>query len=114
MTTAKLTAYIQGMESGQFNTTAQKIYNRIKQGAQTLETLQVYLGAKHHNSFSGRLSDLLDAGLIKEIKGSRYSIFKVVTDRTEQNNLRMARHVEKYEQWKKKGEEMGWFREYFK
>ncbi len=106
MTKAKITAYVQGIESGKFNNKKQEIYNILKNKHCTLHDL--VLKGYPEKTASARISDLMDLGLVKAV-GSELSFFSIVTDKKEQDKLRYARQEEKYQQWLKKGEENCWF-----
>ena len=105
MTQAKKQAYIEGIESNRFKNDAQKIYNLIKENPLNLKDLS-YLLNKSFNRFSGRITDLLDAGLIKEIPCGQYSIFKVA-DPIEQERLQKLRLDAKIQKWVKCGKDLG-------
>ena len=105
MTQAKTKAYIEGIESNRFKNDAQKIYNLIKERPMNLKELSFHLN-KSFNRFSGRITDLLDAGLIKEIPSGQYSIF-VATDSIERKRLQKERLTAKIQKWVKCGEELG-------
>jgi predicted HTH transcriptional regulator len=76
-TQAKQEAFIQGIENGTFQGDAATIYKLIEQNhVMTLPEISVILD-KSLNQFSGRISELLDAGLIKEMKGEKYSLFRI-------------------------------------
>ena len=109
MTTAKQTAFLKGIESGKFNTDKAKIYKILLNEPMTLERL-VLKGWKHQTA-SARISDLMDLGLVKAY-GVDNSFFKVVTDPNEQKTLMQSRYEEKYNQWARKGESMGFMRRY--
>lgn len=56
-------------------------------------------------TLSARFSELLDFGMIKEV---REGIFSYVEDEDERKILRNKRDDEKFEKWEKKGYEEGW------
>jgi hypothetical protein len=105
MTQAKKQAYIEGIETNRFKNDAQKIYNLIKEKPMDLIDLS-YLLNKSFNRFSGRITDLLDAGLIKEIPCGRYSAFKA-SEPIERERLQRERLRAKIDKWVKCGEELG-------
>jgi len=106
---AKTKAFLEGITSGKFNNDRAKIYQRIKCGVQTIETLRAYLGKRHHNQLSGRISELLDMGVIREINGGRFSIYSVVTDIKEIEQRAKDRETERFMKWVKVGNERGYF-----
>ena len=108
MSTAQKEAFIQGMESGKFNTDKAKVYRLLTIEAQTLEQLRIKLNKKGLNELSGRVTDLLDMGLIRETSRGRYTKYKVVTDELKQSMLANQRQYEKALRWKKQGEERGY------
>lgn len=105
----KLQAYISIIESGQRINDKIRIIERLRLGAQNLDTLTIACGKKHHNQISGRLSELNDEGVIKCIHNpiARFSIYELVTDEQEAEIIRQARYQEKYLAWLKKGREEG-------
>jgi len=106
MTLAKRQAYIDGITNGSFKTNAQKIYNLIKiQPNITTEFIYGYFG-KQKNELSGRITDLLDAGLIKEVSTEKYTFLKI-SDTHEVNSLHRKRMELKIRKWVKCGEELG-------
>jgi hypothetical protein len=56
-------------------------------------------------TLSARFSELLDFGMIKEVKEGIYTYVEDVKEREE---LQRKRDDEKYEKWEKKGYEEGW------
>lgn len=109
MTNAKQTAFLKGIQSGNFNTQKAKIYKILINEPKTLQGL-VLLGFAEKTS-SARISDLMDLGLVRAY-GQDNSFFKVVTDPTEQRLLMQSRKENTYQNWVKKGENMGFFERY--
>ena len=109
MTKAKTEAFIQGITDGTFQGDAATIYNLIQdKHVMTLPEISVILG-KSLNQFSGRISELLDAGLIKEMKGEKYSLFRITEGDQERYECAKMRHDEKIEKLRKKADELGYF-----
>ena len=109
MTQAKQEAFIQGITDGTFQGDAATIYNLIQyKHVMTLPEISVILD-KSLNQFSGRISELLDAGLIKEIKGDKYSLFRITQSDQERYECAKMRHDEKIEKLRKKADELGYF-----
>ena len=108
MSTSQNNAFIQGIESGKFNTDKARVYQLLNIESQTLEQLRVKLNKKGLNEISGRVTDLLDMGLIRETSRGRYTKYEVVTDELKQFMLANQRHYEKALKWKKQGEERGY------
>ena len=109
MTQAKQEAWIQGIEDGTFQGDAAKIYNMIKDNhVMTLPEISLAMD-KRFNQFSGRISELLDAGLIKEMKGDKYSLFRITQSDQEKYELAKIRKAEKIEKLRKKADELGYF-----
>ena len=109
MTKAKTEAFIQGIADGTFQGDAATIYNLIRdKHVMTLPEISVILG-KSLNQFSGRISELLDAGLIKEMKGEKYSLFRITQSEQERYECAKIRHNEKIEKLRKKADELGYF-----
>ena len=108
-TQAKQEAFIQGIENGKFKGDAATIYKLIEQNhVLTLPEISVMLD-KSLNQFSGRISELLDAGLIKEIKGEKYSLFRITQSDQERYECSKMRYNEKIEKLRKKADELGYF-----
>jgi hypothetical protein len=109
MTTAKTNAFINGVESGKFQTDKAKIYRLLQEQPLTLDML-VLKGFKKETA-SARVSDLMDLGLVKA-NGENVSFFQVVTDKEEQQRLIDCRNHANYLNWVKKGKELGYFKKY--
>jgi predicted HTH transcriptional regulator len=108
-TESKKQAFIQGIENGTFQGDAATIYKLIEQNhVMTLPEISVILD-KSLNQFSGRISELLDAGLIKEMKGEKYSLFRITTSEQEKYDCKKMRQNEKIEKLRKKADELGYF-----
>jgi DNA-binding transcriptional regulator GbsR (MarR family) len=108
-TQAKQEAFIQGIENGTFQGDAATIYKLIEQNhVLTLPEISVMLD-KSLNQFSGRISELLDAGLIKEMKGDKYSLFRVTQNEQEKYECSKMRHNEKIEKLRNKADSLGYF-----
>ena len=108
MSTAQKEAFIQGMESGKFNTDKARVYRLLTIEAQTLEQLRVKLNKKGLNELSGRVTDLLDMGLIRETSRGKYTKYEVVTDELKQSMLSTQRKYEKALKWQKQGQQNGY------
>ena len=109
MTRAKQEAFIQGITDGTFQGDAATIYNLIQdKHVMTLPEISVILD-KSLNQFSGRISELLDAGLIKEMKGEKYSLFRITQSDQKRYECAKMRHDEKIEKLRKKADELGYF-----
>lgn len=109
MTRAKQQAWTQGIKDGTFQGDAATIYNLIQdKHVMTLPEISVILD-KSLNQFSGRISELLDAGLIKELKGEKYSLFRITQSDQERYECAKIRHDEKIEKLRKKADELGYF-----
>lgn len=106
MTTAKRNAFISGIESGKFNTDKAKIFNLLREKPMKLEQLIAY--GFPEKVASARISDLMDLGLVSA-NGDDKSIFFVVTDQKQQEMLMQFRQNKAFVNWRKKGEENGWF-----
>ena len=109
MSTAQKDAFIQGIESGKFNTDKARVYQLLTIESQTLEQLRVKLNKKGLNELSGRVTDLLDMGLIRETSRGRYTKYEIVTDELKQSMLAFERQGKKALNWIKQGQEKGYF-----
>ena len=108
-TQAQQKAWTQGIENGTFQGDAAKIYNMIKDNhVMTLPEISFAIDKKF-NQFSGRISELLDAGLIKEMKGDKYSLFRVTQNEQEKYECSKMRHNEKIEKLRNKADSLGYF-----
>ena len=102
-------AFLKGIENGQFNSDKARIYHMISIEPQTLESLEIKLDKKGKNTFSGRITELLDRGLIKELDTHvKYTYYTIVTDVNEQSILAFERKGEKALKWIKQGQEKGY------
>lgn len=96
MTKSSLEAYVKGIENGTIQNAKADVYRYIKKHANTL-IIDLYnnMGISEH-TISARVSDLLDAGLIKVIGESKgYSILSVVSDENEMRVLSTQRANER-------------------
>ena len=108
-TESKKQAFIQGIQDGTFQGDAATIYNLIQDNhVMRLPEISVILD-KSLNQFSGRISELLDAGLIKEMKGDKYSLFRITQSDQERYECAKMRYNEKIEKLRKKADELGYF-----
>jgi len=108
MSVAQNNAFIQGIESGKFKTDKARVYRLLTIESQTLEQLRVKLNKKGLNELSGRVTDLLDMGLIRETSRGRYTKYEVVTDELKQSMLSTQRKYEKALKWQKQGQQNGY------
>ena len=109
-TQAQQKAWTQGIENGTFQGDAATIYKLIEQNhVMTLPEISFAILDKSFNQFSGRISELLDAGLIKEMKGEKYSLFRITQSEQEKYECAKMRHNEKIEKLRKKADELGYF-----
>lgn len=108
MSTAQKEALIQGIESGKFNTDIARVYKLLTIESQTLEQLTIKLNKKGLNELSGRVTDLLDMGLIRETSRGRYTKYEIVTDELKQSILAFERKGEKALKWIKQGQDKGY------
>ena len=83
-----------------------ELLNLIKSGDKTFIQCENLLPHFRPGTLSARFSELLDFGMIKEIKEGIYSY---VEDETEQKELLIKRQRDKRNKWEKKGYEEGWF-----
>lgn len=109
MTHAKEKAFVEGIENGTFQGDASTIYKLIEQNhIMTLPEISLAMD-KQFNRFSGRISELLDAGLIKELKGDKYSLFRITLGEQEKYECAKMRKEEKIEKLRKKADKLGYF-----
>jgi len=108
MSTAQKEALIQGIESGKFNTDIARVYKLLTIESQTLEQLTIKLNKKGLNELSGRVTDLLDMGLIRETSRGRYTKYEIVTDELKQSIIAFERKGEKALKWIKQGQDKGY------
>ena len=108
MSTAQKEALIQGIESGKFNTDIARVYKLLTIESQTLEQLTIKLNKKGLNELSGRVTDLLDMGLIRETSRGRYTKYEIVTDELKKSILAFERKGEKALKWIKQGQDKGY------
>lgn len=72
----------------------------------TLYEVEALLPHFRPGTLSARWSELLDFGMIKEV---REGIYSYVEDETEQKELLLKRQKQKRDKWEKLGYEEGWF-----
>jgi len=114
MTRAKREAFLRGVKKGIFQNNIGKVYTSIKKtGISTLPQIQKELGISF-NRFSGRITDLLDMGVIKEIRTNKYSMFKIVYSPELQQELADKREYERYVKWLKLGHKKGYIQKHLK
>jgi hypothetical protein len=76
----KTKAFIEGCQSGRFNTTKAQIYALIRQNAKTLSQLKIILNKPNKGDFSSRLNELKLMGLIYEINGGNETIYALTPE----------------------------------
>ena len=109
MTRAQLQAFIDGCESGSIATKRAAVYNLTRRARFSLDALQTYLPNMRMATISGRVSELLDMGLLREWKAG---VFEPVVDVEEAVRLSEERSRAKYEKWVKLGQREGYFERY--
>lgn len=119
MTQAQRQAFIDQCETGKRSTRRHQVYKVILESNHiSLNGIHRALGDVQMATVSGRVSELLDMGLIKEWKSPivinhhRQSAFKPVHDPEEQQQLSHERTRERYEKWVKLGHTAGFFDRY--
>ena len=100
-------AFIEGVESGKFNHVKAQIYKLISIEPQTIPTLLVRLNKKHPNQISGRVTELLDMGLIVELPNGRHTKYLTVDKGFYQFNAELRRK-ERANAWLKQGKAKGY------
>ena len=108
MTQSSRNAFLQGMESGKFQSEKVQIYRFILGGAQTLTTLKIALRKSNKGDFSSRLNDLQAMGLIKAIDAKNGTIYAPVSE-TEWDYYAKKHAQKKAENWLKQGLNNGYF-----
>jgi hypothetical protein len=112
MTKASREAFLRGIKNGNITTDRQRVYLYIKRyGQSNMPTLEKYL-SKSFNEFSGRLTELANMGLIKEIKTNRYTIYRIVSDEKEQERLAEEREYQRFLKWIKLGHRNDYFQKH--
>ena len=97
-------AFLEGIANGHFNSDKARIYHLISIEPQTLQSLEIKLDKKGKNTFSGRITELLDSGLIKELDTHvKYTYYTIVTDVNEQSIRAVSRRNEKADNWLEQG-----------
>jgi len=108
MTSKSKEAFLKLYESGKLNSDRLRIYHLIKIQPQTLRSLQLKLN-KPRDSFSSRLSELADMGLIKEFGSvGAYTKYRAVECPHVQEILAKERKEKKAEEWLKSGKKLGY------
>jgi hypothetical protein len=102
-------AFIDGVESGKFNHVKAQIYKLISIEPQTIPTLLIRLNKKHPNQISGRITELLDDGLIRETpSNNQYSRYTIVVTEVAQSNYSIFRNKQRADAWLKQGHAKGY------
>lgn len=108
MTNKSKEAFLKLYESGKLNSDRLRIYHLIKIKPQTLRSLQLKLN-KPRDSFSSRLSELADMGLIEEFGSvGAYTRYRTVDCPHTQEILIKERKEKKAEEWLKSGKKLGY------
>lgn len=107
MTTNQFNHYIETISSGKDMTQRHQVLHRIHAGCRTLVDIQASIYNIKMSSVSGRVSELLDAGMIEEDKPGN---FKPVISSERAVMLSKARSDARYRKWLKQGEENGYFK----
>lgn len=118
MTEAQRDSFIRENQLGKFSTHRHQIYNimRSLEGKGiSINGLRDRMPFTKQSTIAGRVSELMDMGLVKESYNpgnNRQSLFHVVTDKDEQNQLMLNRSEARYKKWRKLGEELLFFKRY--
>ena len=105
---AKLKAHLNNIRNGVYNNNRLKVYRAIDNGHCNIDKLSKHLGMGFHK-ISGRITELLDMGLIRCNKVSgKYSLYTTVTDKEDQIKLRKQRYEAKKQAYLAKGEREGY------
>ena len=109
MTKAKRDAFLEGINSGKFNSIRARIYRRFDDSNSLTITDFEAMGIPHKTA-SGRISELLNMGLICESGFTErgQSKFIKVLDEAKQDELIEERGLDRYKRWYKVGKENGW------
>lgn len=118
MTEAQRDSFIRENQLGKFSTHRHQIYNimRSLEGKGiSINGLRDRMPFTKQSTIAGRVSELMDMGLVKESYNpgnNRQSLFHVVTDKDEQNQLMLNRSEARYKKWRNLGEELFFFKRY--
>jgi len=119
MTNAQRQAFIHECETGNRFNKRQLVYKAVCQlPCSSLEGLLQLLNAQGHkmkmSTLSGRVSELLDMGVIEEtgLSVGNVSFFKPVDCPSYQQHLFEQRSKQRYEKWVKQGKQNGYFERY--
>ena len=97
-------AFLEGIANGHFNSDKARIYHLISIEPQTLESLEIKLDKKGKNTFSGRITELLDSGLIKELDNNfKYTYYEIVYNKVEQELRAKERSFNNANRWLEQG-----------
>jgi hypothetical protein len=106
MTENQYNSYMEVITSGQQMKQRERVLHRIHNGSRTLVQIQQSITGIKMSSCSGRVSELLDLGLIEE-KGAGQ--FWPVMDPQRAKILSKQRSDARYSKWLKQGDENGYF-----
>lgn len=103
--TPKIAAFLEQVNSGKMVKDQHRIYHLINGDNRGwhYKAVKQALSMKESTT-AGRLSDLTDMGLIYQVHNLYF-----ITPEDKIEAYANARKMQRYERWKKLGEEMGWF-----
>ena len=108
MTPSQRKAYLAGVESGRFNSIKARILTIITGNkCATLAALCRKLKLPI-NTISGRVSELLDDGILIEFTYKEETYFGRALDSKEANKSANHRAKQRYDRWLKLGQKNGW------
>ncbi len=108
MTQNQYDHYMSVVRSGQTTRQRDRVLTKIHYGCTTLVEIKNSLFDIKMSSVSGRVSELLDEGMIKETKPG---VFVPVMSHIEADMLSKQRSDARYRKWCKQGEENGYFKQ---
>lgn len=116
MTQAQRKAFIETCNSGERLTNRHIVWKTINEGWWvTLDEIAYRLPWLKPSTIAGRLSELLDAGLVVERQGNgSQSQFDTVTNMAEAERLRQMRENARYVKWVRLGTQQKYFDRYTK
>lgn len=108
MTQNQYDHYMSVVRTGHTTRQRDRVLTKIHNGCKTLVEIQKDSNNMKMSSVSGRVSELLDEGMIKE---THPGVFVPVMSRQEAEMLSQQRKDARYRKWCKQGEENGYFKQ---
>ena len=108
MTAPQRKAYLAGVESGRFNSIKARILRQVKKDGYCSLLYLCRVLKLPVNTISGRVSELLDDGILAAFEFSGVTNFNFPLDQSHLLKSVKYRAKQRYERWLKLGQKNGW------